>query len=290
MRKGAYHLADLSASGPRTVHHAVVLEVDTGRLFAPMLLGIDCAQPLTASKAKALAAAGAKFAVRYLVPASYQWKRLIRAEADAIMVAGMRLASVYQEGARAPAGGATAGTADGRKALAEAKAIGQPIGSAIFFAVDYDAHEGDFAAIEAYLRAAAVELPGYHVGVYGHCGVIEAMAARKACRYFWQTYAWSGGKKSKYAHLWQYENDTTLAGHPVDLCECYDVSIFWGEAREDNLVSKDPDVTVIVNGKRIDDGVIIDSRVYVPLRAAGDAIEADVHWDAGTRTATLTTR
>lgn len=49
-------------------------------------------------------------------------------------------------------------------------------------------------------------------------------------------------------------------------------------------------VSVIVNGQRIDDGVIIDDRAYVPLRAVGDAIGAAVSWDAASRTAMLKVR
>lgn len=189
--------------------------------------GIDCAVPLTADKAKAMYAAGMRFACRYLVPASMAWKRLTRAEAEAITAAGMKIVSVFQRGTSDAKGGAVNGTRDGKAAYQEAVQIGQPTGTAIYFAVDYDAQPADFDSIEAYLRAAAAELPGYAVGVYGSYAVVEEMARRGACKHFWQTYAWSRGKKSARANLYQYKNGQMLAGHQVDYNESYSGEGWW---------------------------------------------------------------
>ncbi len=281
IKKGNYHLADLSASSPRTVHHAVVVEVDKAKLLPPGLFGVDCAVPLTAAKAKALAAEGVKFAVRYLVPPAYAWKRLLKSEADAIQTAGLRLASVFQLGEDRPKGGAANGKADGKAALAEAKAIGQPLGSAIFMAVDYDAPVNDYDKIEAYLRAAQAELPKYYVGVYGHYGVIEEMSRRGACRYFWQTYAWSKSRKSLRAHLWQYKNNVTMAGHTVDYNECYEDSIFWDAAKseEEKPVSVN-EIVIIVNDKELPEkGEVKAGVTRVPIRMIAEALGAKVVWD-----------
>ncbi|MGF9907089.1 DUF1906 domain-containing protein, partial [Brevibacillus porteri] len=164
---------------------------------------------------------------RYLVPVSMEWKRLTRAEAEAITAAGMQVVSVFQRGNNDAAGGAANGTRDGKAALQEAKQIGQPIGTAIYFAVDYDAQPKDYAAIDAYLRAAAKELPGYTVGVYGSYAVVEEMAKRGACKHFWQTYAWSRGKVSKAANLYQYKNGQELAGHTVDYNDALGGEGWW---------------------------------------------------------------
>ncbi|MFA4137704.1 MULTISPECIES: DUF1906 domain-containing protein [unclassified Brevibacillus] len=189
--------------------------------------GIDCAVPLTAEKAIAMAAAGMKFVCRYLVPISMEWKRLTRAEAEAITAAGMQVVSVFQRGTNDAAGGAVNGSRDGKAALYEAKLVGQPVGTAIYFAVDFDAQPKDYAAIEAYLRAAAKELPGYSVGVYGSHAVLEEMAKRGACKHFWQTYAWSRGNLSKAANLYQYQNGQTLAGHTVDYNDALGGEGWW---------------------------------------------------------------
>lgn len=43
-----------------------------------------------------------------------------------------------------------------------------------------------------------------------------------------------------------------------------------------------------VNDKRIEDGFILEGRVYVPLRAVGEALGAKVSWNNNTKTATIT--
>ena len=192
-----------------------------------LVKGIDCAVPLTLEKARAFRAAGYEFAARYLVPERYAWKRLTRAEAEAITAAGMQIVSVYETTANRPAGGAAAGVDDGAEALKEAKEIGQPEGSAIYFAVDYDAQPKDYNAIEAYLRAAASNIPGYRVGVYGSFSVVEEMARRIPGIHVWQTYAWSRGKRSEHANLYQYQNNVTVAGHIVDLNESFGGEGWW---------------------------------------------------------------
>lgn len=189
--------------------------------------GIDCATPLTSATATKLAAEGMKFACRYLVPERLAWKRLTRAEAETITEAGLSIISVFETTASRPAGGAGAGEIDGREAMAEAKAIKQPPGSAIYFAVDYNAQPKDYNAIEAYLRAAAKQIQGYKVGVYGSFAVIEEMARRGAAECFWQTYAWSAGKKSRKANLHQYKNGVAMAGITVDLNDSFGGEGFW---------------------------------------------------------------
>lgn len=190
--------------------------------------GIDCAQPLTANDAAGIAAAGYAFAARYLVPAGYAWKRLTRAEAEAISDAGLRIISVYETTANRPAGGTANGHTDGKSAYQEAVAIGQPAGTAIYFAVDYDAQPKDYDAIEAYLRAATAELgTSYKTGVYGSYAVVEEMYKRGAADHYWQTYAWSRGHRSAHANVWQYLNGATVAGLTVDLNESYGNEGWW---------------------------------------------------------------
>lgn len=194
-----------------------------------MLKGIDCAIPITQDNAKKLAAAGYKFAARYLVPQRLAWKRLNRAEAESLTAAGLQIVSVFETTASRPAGGAAAGKVDGTEAYQEALLIKQPIGTAIYFAVDYDAQPKDYDKIEAYLRAAAEQIKGYTVGVYGSFSVIEEMARRKAAKHFWQTYAWSRGKKSNHANVYQHKNDTKISGInlTLDLNESYGDEGFW---------------------------------------------------------------
>lgn len=213
-------------------------------------IGIDCATPLTHATARMLAAAGNRFAARYLVPPTYAWKRLTRSEAEAISKAGMQIVSVFETSANRPAGGAASGRADGAAAYREALEIGQPIGSAIYYAVDYDAAPQDYEAIEAYLLAAASQTPGYAAGVYGSFAVVEEMAKRRACVHFWQTYAWSHGKRSDHANLYQHRNNVQVAGILVDLNESFGNEGGWSlqhaQSLEDSTTMSKEDAVAII--------------------------------------------
>ncbi|MEG3072149.1 MAG: DUF1906 domain-containing protein [Candidatus Syntrophopropionicum ammoniitolerans] len=135
---------------------------------------------LVQGRPEALADAGVEFVCRYLMPlARYAWKRLTGDEAEYITGAGMQIGSVFETTASRAAAGAAAGRADGVAAYKEAQLICQPKDTAIYFAVDYDAQPADYDAIEAYLRAAEEQIPGYRVGVYGLYTVVEEMAHRE---------------------------------------------------------------------------------------------------------------
>ncbi len=188
--------------------------------------GIDCATPLNQSTANTLAKEGMAFTGRYVVPEGYA-KRLTLPEADAISQAGMKIVTVYETTATRASGGAASGSADGDAAFREAKKLGQPPGTAVYFAVDYNAQPKDYDAIEQYLLAAGKKLSGYEVGVYGSFAVVEEMAKRGACKRFWQTYAWSNGKVSSRANIYQYKNDQKLAGITVDYNESYGGEGWW---------------------------------------------------------------
>ncbi|MCC3374750.1 DUF1906 domain-containing protein [Cohnella sp. REN36] len=211
-----------------------------------MTQGIDCSSPLTEQTATAIAKAGYKFAARYLVPDTYAWKRLTPSEAQAITAAGMQIVSVFETSANRPEGGAPAGQSDGTAAYKEARSIGQPLGSTIYFAVDYDASPSDFNAIEAYLRAASAQIPGYQTGVYGSYAVIEEMAKRKACRNFWQTYAWSRGKTSESANIYQYQNNVQVVGVTVDLNRSFGNEGWWNTNGEEAVTMTADDANKII--------------------------------------------
>lgn len=56
-------------------------------------------------------------------------------------------------------------------------------------------------------------------------------------------------------------------------------------SKEDGDLEK---AKVYVDGKKIEDGFILEGRVYVPLRAVGEALGAKVRWDNKEKIATLT--
>jgi hypothetical protein len=193
--------------------------------------GIDCATRINATVAAGLKKAGYDFACRYLVPESYS-KALLPAEVKILSDAGLDILSVYETTANRALGGHDAGIADGKAALTCAVNVKQPKGSAIYFAVDFDVTSAaHLEAIEAYLKGAASVLSSYYnVGVYGEYAVIEEMEKRGAAKHFWQTYAWSGGKKSSHANVYQYRNGETAANISVDFNNSFGNEGFWNIA------------------------------------------------------------
>jgi hypothetical protein len=183
-----------------------------------MAKGFDTSTPLTASLAATFASQGYSFVGRYLAPIGAS-KRLTAIEARSISAADLWIVSFFERYADRAGEGAAAGAEDGRMAYQFAQEVGQPEGSTIYFAVDYDAGPGDYDAIEAYMRAADEQIPGYELGVYGSYRVVEAMRLRGVATKLIQTYAWSRGLRSEYASIYQYENDVEENGISIDRCE-----------------------------------------------------------------------
>ncbi|RKN85377.1 DUF1906 domain-containing protein [Paenibacillus ginsengarvi] len=196
-----------------------------------MTKGFDCATPLTAEIVKAFRNDGYEFVCRYLVPTG--WKSLTPEEAELISTGGLNIVSVFETTADRALGGRAAGLADGLLAANTAKQVGQPEGSAIYFAVDFDATNAQMPAVIEYIRAASEATPAFLTGVYGSYAVIEAVKAASACSRFWQTYAWSYGKVSDAIQIFQYENDITVNGIVIDRDESYGNEGWWSTAQPD---------------------------------------------------------
>jgi uncharacterized protein (TIGR02594 family) len=162
--------------------------------------------------AAAIRAAGVETVIRYYNhqnSTALPQKRLELAEAQNLAAAGLRLAVVFQ--ARGGAGGnlsdldAASGQKDGQRALQLAQALGQPAGSAIYFAVDHDFYKSnEIATIAQYFTAAGAAVPGYHVGVYGSGTVGLSMQSAGLARYVWLAAAtgWSGTKDALLTDKW----------------------------------------------------------------------------------------
>jgi Domain of unknown function (DUF1906)/Putative peptidoglycan binding domain len=156
-------------------------------------------------------------------------KRLTPDEADAIIRAGMRLAVVYQcAGDCAASFSQDAGAQDGAHARDyAAHVIGQPSGSAIYFAVDYDASDADirtrivpyFAAVRSALTG-GTGTPSYQIGVYGSGAVCQALLKAGLVSFTWVSQ--SGGFNGTAAFLrsgqWNLHQrlPSTLCGLSVD--------------------------------------------------------------------------
>jgi hypothetical protein len=178
--------------------------------------GIDCATRLNAKTASALKAAGISHVGRYLGP-DINWKTMQKAEAGAILSAGLNVWSIWETNpTHASYFSAAQGASDAKTAAAYAESIGQPKGTAIYYTVDYDAQPADYPAILEYFKAVRSANTGYKVGAYGSYGVLSYLYLHGAADYYWQTCGWSSGYLVRFAHLYQYQVNTSLAGVSVD--------------------------------------------------------------------------
>ncbi|PAD25968.1 hypothetical protein CHH62_09395 [Niallia circulans] len=177
-----------------------------------MTMGFDCATKLTEKMAKDLYGAGFRYAARYL---GDSWKSFNKKEAEVIQKAGIKLISIFQKSANTISYFTEKqGTVDGKDAEKWAKAVGQPEGTAIYFAVDCEVTGKQMAQIQAYFSAVKKELISYKIGVYGSYAVMHTMKGE--VDYLWQTYAWSRGEVAPFIHMYQYENNIILEGVNID--------------------------------------------------------------------------
>ena len=161
----------------------------------------------------ALQKAGVKFVMRYI--SLDATKDLSKAELGALRKRGIKVGLVFEAGAKRALEGHATGAKDAAYCRSRARALG--LGTIpIYFAVDWDATDADKPHVADYLKGAVSVLGFERVGVYGSYYVVRYMAQNGACRWFWQTYAWSGGLVHPQAHILQYRNGQTIAGLSVD--------------------------------------------------------------------------
>jgi hypothetical protein len=130
-------------------------------------------------------------------------KNLTNTEASLMRGAGIPIALVYEQGAGWMRGGAPAGAAAARAALADAKVCGVGV-RCVYFAADFDVTSAaQMSEVERCLDGAAGVLGRSRVGVYGEADVIDACVGGGHAAYGWQTRAWSSGRLSGHAHLLQ---------------------------------------------------------------------------------------
>ncbi len=162
---------------------------------------------------KDLKAAGVKTIIRYYNRTNstkLPEKRIEADESRAISDAGMKLAVVFQQ--RGGKDGhiedldRASGATDAVRALELAGRIGQPEGSAIYFAVDWDYfRETHLQSIQTYFSAAKDTLGGrFRIGVYGSGMVSARLREAGLVDYIWLPAAtkWSGTKDMLKTDAW----------------------------------------------------------------------------------------
>lgn len=163
-----------------------------------------------------LYAAGKRFAVRYVPYGGYS-KGLTKAEALDLLANGIDIPLVFESTADRMRDGYGAGVYDAGLCVSALFELGAPSTLPIYFGADFDTTPLDYTQIDVYLQGAASVLGLNRVGIYGEFDVLDHCRSAGLAVYFWQTYAWSGGRIFAYNHIFQYLNGVFINGCEVDL-------------------------------------------------------------------------
>jgi hypothetical protein len=142
-------------------------------------------------------------------------KRISPREARTIAAAGLKLIVVFEDSGDPPLGG-NAGTNDAQLALQQAKAIGQPPGSAIYFAMEHlpsGYTHNDLPGVKAYFQQIRSVFQGiYKIGVYSDGVVCDALLSSGLCDYAWLSASMSfeGSKAFYLSGRWSLSQQTPL--------------------------------------------------------------------------------
>lgn len=138
-----------------------------------------------------------EFVVRYYASEQYNWKILTPMEVELLHNADIKIVFVYQDvGNNSSSFSEKIGIRNAERALALAKELKQPQGSAIYFAVDYEALN-DMDKVVAYFQAIKNKFngSGYKIGVYGNgmvCNKIKQELKYADFSWLGQSYGQSG--------------------------------------------------------------------------------------------------
>jgi hypothetical protein len=167
----------------------------------PLSFGVD-AYAGCAPIAGLLKSSGRSFVCRYYANSSR--KRLTVSEAKVLSSAGLKVVTVWEDGypTKAAYFSYAKGVDDGASAYHDAMSLGQPNGSAIYFAVDFDATAAEITGvISDYFRGIADGFatisrgaPGYLIGVYGSGLTCSSILTQGLVKYSWLALAtgWQG--------------------------------------------------------------------------------------------------
>jgi hypothetical protein len=189
-----------------------------------MATGFDTATTLTSAKLDALVAAGGKFVGGYLT-GNYA---ISKATVQLLSDKGLYFVSIFENGAKASYFTKAQGATDAARAVAAAQALGQPINTPIYFAVDFDCTDAVILSnivpyFQGIIESEKLSDAGFLLGVYGPKNVCKYIQGSHNDRYTFVAGAATGwsGNSIEYTdwNLYQKTCDTTVGGVGVDIDE-----------------------------------------------------------------------
>ena len=192
----------------------------------------------------AIKAAGFDAVIRYVPYPGDGGKGLTREEIEDYRATDLGIALVFESTAARALDNWLGGIQDAKQCETSVAALGFPDDLPIYFAVDFDAQESDFGAIDMYLLGAAAVLGSGRVGVYGSYTVIEHCAETEFAKWFWQALAWSGGRHSGWRHIYQSLNGQEINGGAVDYNETVEDFGQWMPPKGEDMTPQEVEAIV----------------------------------------------
>lgn len=158
---------------------------------------------------------------RYYGPETSRNKALLkRPEAEALSAAGLEILSIWEgAGDKYESFTSFSGQRDAKRALDQAIACGQPVGSAIYFTVDFDATPVQVdSGVTAYFTAVREVMAHYRVGCYGHGLALSELRVKNLIDYTFLACAmgWRGSRAFAGKEDIRQGLPTTIVGVPAD--------------------------------------------------------------------------
>jgi len=182
------------------------------------------------------------------------------------------MALIYENTLTEWRGGYGAGQSAGERARGHARSIGFPDHRPIYLAIDQDVvTSGEFGVMLDHLRGAGTTVGGSGLlGVYGEADAIDRARDAGVARYFWQTAAWSRGRRTS-AHLFQHVGTVHVGGIACDVNDV--LADDWGQHNfaEDDVAFNDE---IAVSAPS--------NRSYVETHSAAQVIGDTYFWAADT--------
>lgn len=202
-----------------------------GHQFYPVY-GCDTATTLDSSKIQALANLGMTVVGRYLPGSNYP---IGTAEKKRLLSNNFSIVSIWEKGSPTSVNyfSTSRGTSDAKEAIQGASSIGQPSGTPIYFAVDYDASASDInGKIEDYITAIIAEFnrqnSPYKVGLYGSGAVLEHFRGRIIYTMLTCSRGWRGTTAYSRFCIRQYTPKTIYSNSGSFQIDENDVHVFAG--------------------------------------------------------------
>jgi len=205
----------------------VVQRAEPPRSNSGIDLSIDASDVLNQIKASQLG-----FVARYYRNPASRLPTLSASEAERLSSLGLNIVAVWEWHSHDPAYFSHgSGYGDAVTAYSQAQKLGQPVGSAIYFGVDFDAQGQALESVIDYFRGVAAGLAAagggaspYKIGVYGSGAVCDAIRRAGLAEYSWlsNSTAWAGSSYSGW-------NIRQQAGRIADLSFDHDADEARGE-------------------------------------------------------------